>query len=47
MMEDVLEVHHRDGDQRRNRRKNQVLLHGHCHDEAHRSAKGAVDNSPG
>ena len=47
MMEDVMEVHHRDGDHRRNRRENLVLLHGHCHDEAHRSAKGAVDNSPG
>jgi hypothetical protein len=47
MMEDVLERHHRDGDQRRNRRENLVLLHGHWHDEAHRSAKGAVYNSPG
>ena len=27
MMEDVLEVHHRDGDQRRSRRENLVLLH--------------------
>jgi len=47
MMEDVLEVHHRNGDQQRNRRENLVLLHGRCHDEAHRSAKGAADNSPG
>jgi hypothetical protein len=47
MMEDVLEGHHRDGDQRRNRRENLVLLHGHGHDEAHRSAKGAADSSPG
>jgi RNA-directed DNA polymerase len=33
--EDVLEVHHRDGNHRNNRRENLVLLHGHCHDVVH------------
>jgi RNA-directed DNA polymerase len=46
MAEDVMEVHHRDGDHSNNRKENLVLLHGHCHDAVHRSAKGADDNSP-
>jgi RNA-directed DNA polymerase len=33
--EDVMEIHHRDGDQRNNRYTNLVLLHAHCHDQAH------------
>lgn len=33
--EDVLEVHHRDGDRKNERRANLVLLHTHCHDQAH------------
>lgn len=33
--EDVLEVHHRDGDRKNERRANLVLLHAHCHDQAH------------
>jgi 5-methylcytosine-specific restriction endonuclease McrA len=30
-----MEVHHRDGDRRNNRPENLVLLHAHCHDQAH------------
>ena len=33
--EDVIEVHHWDGDRLNNRYVNLVLLHGHCHDELH------------
>jgi RNA-directed DNA polymerase len=33
--EDVIEVHHWDGDRLNNRYANLVLLHGHCHDEIH------------
>lgn len=34
-VEDVLEVHHWDGDRLHNRYTNLALLHGHCHDEIH------------
>jgi len=30
-----VEIHHRDGDRRNERRANLVLLHAHCHDQAH------------
>jgi RNA-directed DNA polymerase len=33
--ENVMEVHHWDGDRTNNRYANLVLLHGHCHDEIH------------
>jgi len=33
--EDVIEVHHWDGNRTNNRYRNLVLLHGHCHDEIH------------
>ena len=33
--EDVMEIHHRDGDRRNDRYANLVLLHAHCHDQAH------------
>jgi RNA-directed DNA polymerase len=33
--EDVIEVHHRDGDRKNNWRSNLMLLHGHCHDQLH------------
>lgn len=33
--EDVLEIHHRDGDRSNERRANLVLLHAHCHDRTH------------
>jgi RNA-directed DNA polymerase len=33
--EDVLEVHHQDGNHNNNRPANRVLLHAHCHDAAH------------
>jgi RNA-directed DNA polymerase len=35
MAEDVLEVHHQDGNHNNNRLANLVLPHGHCHDAAH------------
>ena len=34
---DVLEVHHRDGNHHNHHYLNLALLHGHCHDFAHRS----------
>jgi len=33
--EDVLEVHHQDGNHNNHRPANRVLLHAHCHDAAH------------
>jgi RNA-directed DNA polymerase len=33
--EDVVEIHHWDGNRMNNRYANLVLLHGHCHDEIH------------
>jgi RNA-directed DNA polymerase len=36
MDNDVLEVHHRNGDKHDSRYDNLLLLHGHCHDEVHR-----------
>jgi len=33
--EDVMEVHHQDGNRNNNRYTNLVLLHGHCHDQVH------------
>lgn len=37
MADDHLETHHRDGDHKNNMAANLVLLHGHCHDEVHRT----------
>jgi len=37
MSEDHLEVHHRDGNHNDNMPANLALLHGHCHDEVHRT----------
>jgi len=37
MSEDHLEVHHRNGNHNDNMPANLVLLHGHCHDEVHRT----------
>jgi RNA-directed DNA polymerase len=37
LTEDHLEVHHRDGNHNDNTPANLVLLHGHCHDEVHRT----------
>ncbi|MFZ5819521.1 MAG: group II intron reverse transcriptase/maturase [Chloroflexota bacterium] len=37
MADDLLETHHRDGDHKNNTTANLVLLHGHCHDEVHRT----------
>ena len=37
---DVMEAHHRDGDRTNNRPENLALLHGHCHDAAHRPKAG-------
>ncbi|MDQ3522450.1 MAG: group II intron reverse transcriptase/maturase [Gemmatimonadota bacterium] len=36
--DDVLEVHHKDGNHHNNLYKNFLLLHGHCHDAIHRGA---------
>ncbi|MGC8947640.1 MAG: group II intron maturase-specific domain-containing protein [Anaerolineae bacterium] len=33
--EDVMEIHHWDGNRSNERRANLVLLHAHCHDQAH------------
>ncbi len=41
--EDVIEVHHQDGNRKNNRHTNLVLLHGHCHDQTH--AGSTNDNS--
>lgn len=40
--EDVMEVHHRDGDRKNNWYANLVLLHAHCHDQIH--GESANDN---
>jgi RNA-directed DNA polymerase len=37
MTEDLLEIHHRNGNHNDNLSANLVLLHGHCHDEVHRT----------
>jgi RNA-directed DNA polymerase len=34
-IEDVMEIHHQDGDRKNNRYSNLVLLHAHCHDQSH------------
>lgn len=41
--EDILEVHHRDGNHANDKFANLALLHGHCHDTAHR--RGTYDKS--
>ena len=33
--DDIMEVHHQDGDRNNNRYANLALLHGHCHDQTH------------
>lgn len=35
MTEDIMEVHHQDGNHRNNQYDNLQLLHGHCHDRTH------------
>ncbi len=42
--EDIVEVHHRDGDRSNNRYRNLGLLHGHCHDAIH--GGGVCDKDP-
>ncbi len=37
MTEDIMEVHHRDGNRQNRNLLNPELLHGHCHDEVHRT----------
>lgn len=37
MTEDIMEVHHRDGNRQNNNLLNLEYLHGHCHDEVHRT----------
>ena len=43
-IEDVLEVHHWDGDRTNKRYTNLGLLHAHCHDQVH--GAGINDNDP-
>jgi RNA-directed DNA polymerase len=35
VVENIVEVHHQDGELTNNRYANLALLHGHCHDEIH------------
>ena len=35
--EDVLEVHHKDGNHNNNAWPNLVLIHARCHDQTHRT----------
>ena len=44
MTEDVMEVHHIDGNRQNYRSDNLALLHGHCHDKVH--GQGANDKVP-
>ena len=44
MSDDHIETHHRNGDHSDNAIANLALLHGHCHDEVHRT-KSARDKS--
>jgi RNA-directed DNA polymerase len=37
MSDDHLETHHRNGNHNDNTFANLALLHGHCHDEVHRT----------
>ena len=49
--EDILEVHHVDGDHKNNKRDNLMLIHGHCHDQItapmlRTHGKGSVTEEP-
>jgi len=49
--EDILEVHHVDGDHKNNKRNNLMLIHGHCHDQItaqmlRTQDKGSVTEEP-
>ncbi len=33
--DDLLEIHHQDGNHQNNRRNNLTLVHRHCHDQLH------------
>jgi len=49
--EDMLEVHHVDGDHKNNKRDNLMLIHGHCHDQITAQMlrthdKGSVSEEP-
>lgn len=48
MTEDIIEVHHKNGNRNDNYRRNLELLHGHCHDQLHATLAtklGIVDNN--
>jgi RNA-directed DNA polymerase len=48
MTEDIIEVHHKNGNPNDNYRRNLELLHGHCHDQLHAALAtklGIVDNN--
>ena len=48
--DNVIEIHHNDGNHGNNKYRNLVLLHGHCHDiihskgmyDKHQTSRGAV-----
>jgi RNA-directed DNA polymerase len=47
MTEDIIEVHHKNGNRNDNYRRNLELLHGHCHDQLHAAfatTVGITDN---
>src|SRR5262249_10919595 len=49
--EDILEVHHVDGDHKNNKGDNLMLIHGHCHDQITAQmlrtlGKGSVTEEP-
>lgn len=44
--EDLMELHHHDGDSSHNSYDNLRLLHRHCHDSLHRNQTPATDSSP-
>jgi RNA-directed DNA polymerase len=47
MTQDIIEVHHKNGNHHDNYRRNLELLHGHCHDQLHAAfatTVGIVDN---
>lgn len=45
--DDLMEIHHLDGDHCNNRSNNRALLHRHCHDIAHRTTIKVTKNAKG
>ena len=42
--EDILEVHHTNGNHQDNRFANRALMHGHCHDQVHNEQMARLRN---